>query len=140
MSFTFDNSTLSFAKRLDLDPRLIKRLEDLKVIYKLKNVGGSYAVLLPKTWVEWGCFTTTDDEGNEDYWVMLDTETDKNMNPKITLSYPNVEFIKSFAVEASTYEYKKSELLDSAISTKDLVDMCRTMLKQRGVEIFTSED
>ena len=120
-------------KYVNIPTEVAALLEEFGFIYKLRKFGGSYAVLLPRSWVDMSCWYTTDDRGEDTYWMKVDIGQDKKGNGVLTMTYPDIEEVTEFLV-TNLGTGADSHTLSYAFSEEELIDICRKMLKSRGIE------
>ena len=69
---------------------------------ELKKIGGSYALFIPKPWVDFNTLEILDEDGNPTYWVKVMVEDDNT----ITFSPLDIEDLED---ELQYVEEKKSK-------------------------------
>jgi len=121
-------------KLANLPTEVVELLEEFGYIYKLRKFGGSYGVLLPRSWVDMSCWYTTDEKGEETYWLKVDVGQDKDGNGTLTLSYPDIKEVTDFLISNLGTGADK-HTLKYAFSEEELIDICKKMLKSRGIEL-----
>jgi len=113
---------------------ILRLMEDFGVAYQLRRAGGSYAIIMPREWVE--TFSMEIKAGDEStYWVKLDIDVDPNIDTTVLrVIYPDKDEVVEF-LEELLPKMAKTKDNKPALSDEELIDICRNMLRNRNLHI-----
>lgn len=125
-------------KKEILTPQLLSILEEWAVVEQVRKIGGSYALILPKDWVETFCFRITDENGEETYWVRPEAGVEDNDKGYIKYSYPDKdEIIDRLIKYLPTSKRRTGEM---AFSDEEIIEICKEMLRTRNLHLPPDEE
>ena len=111
-----------------IDTKILEILKEFKLFQRIMKIGGSYALILPKDWVEY-CALVTDEDKDPIYWLKMDIE-----NNRLVFYPPTKKEIHDFLTQEFPFLQKKNDKKKLHFSNDEIVEICREILKTRGLD------
>ena len=111
-----------------VNTKILELLKEFKLFQRVIKLGGSYALVLPKDWVEYTAFVT-DEDTEPVYWLKM--EIDDN---RLIFYPPSKKDIHDFLTTEFPFLEKKGEKKGLHFSDSELVEICREILRTRNLD------